>query len=94
MDRVSETLGQWFFHIVHDALSNLSDMLSKANIPTILVACKCDALLASRQLNPSDVESLGESYGVEAMQTTESGSGESQKLCVTKIVLMVALRKG
>lgn len=80
--------------MVSRTLTHLLDMLSKASIPTILVACKCDALLASRQLNPSDVENLGESYGVEAMQTTESGSGESQKSCVAKIIWMVALRKG
>jgi len=69
---------------------DLLEALVKANIPTLLVSCKCDIPVASRQIDPNVIEQVGTMFGgVQAVQTS-ANVPETQKKALGKMIRMVA----
>ncbi|KZF19987.1 ras GEF [Xylona heveae TC161] len=68
------------------ALPNLLNALTKASVPCILVACKCDSPLDSVEVNPTVLEKAASSLGNVESQQTSAGAPESQRRCVGLIL--------
>ncbi|KAF3921340.1 hypothetical protein ABW20_dc0100082 [Dactylellina cionopaga] len=69
------------------------DFFFKAEIPTLLVASKCDSPVQMRDLQPDSVEELKQTLGVEVMETSSSDGGQSQKRCVSLMLSNIIQRK-
>ncbi|KAI9690987.1 MAG: hypothetical protein M1822_008607 [Bathelium mastoideum] len=72
---------------------NAIDAMSKASIPCVLVACKCDSPLAQKQVDPTKVEQRARTFikDVAAAQTART-SPSTQKQCIS-IILKTILSK-
>lgn len=66
---------------------SLSDALSKAPLPFVLVACKCDKHTSERQVDPTVVEQKAKSFlgEVHAFQTADQAP-DTQKRCLAVIL--------
>ncbi|KAF3211214.1 hypothetical protein TWF192_006344 [Orbilia oligospora] len=76
-----------------DKVPDVTDFFFKAEIPTILVASKCDSPIQMRDLQPEAVEELKHSLGVEVVETSSSDGGQSQKRCVSLMLSNIIQRK-
>lgn len=67
-------------------LTMFADTFNKAQLPFILVACKCDQHPAHREVDPSVVEHKAKSFigDVSVFQTSES-SPEAHRACLSVI---------
>lgn len=75
---------------------NKLDAFARAQLPALVVSCKCDA--PERQINPNSIEQVGTVGagtvgGYETMQTS-AASPDSQKKCVTMILNMIIRKNG
>ncbi|KAK6360229.1 hypothetical protein TWF730_006379 [Orbilia blumenaviensis] len=76
-----------------DKIPDVTDFFFKAEIPTILVASKCDSPIQMRDLQPEAVEELKHTLGVEVVETSSSDGGQSQKRCVSLMLSNIIQRK-
>lgn len=75
-------------------LTLVLDVLSKSNLPAILVACKCDQHPAHREVDPAVVEHKAKQFlpDVQAFQTSQSAP-DTQKGCLSVITRAVIASK-
>ena len=71
-----------------DFALNILDAFTKAALPFLLVASKCDAPL---NIHPTAIEHLGPFGGVEPMQTTANSA--SHKICFARILNTIIARR-
>ncbi|EPS35981.1 hypothetical protein H072_10549 [Dactylellina haptotyla CBS 200.50] len=76
-----------------EKIPDVIDFFFKADIPTLLVASKCDSPAQMRDLQPDSVEELRRTLGVEVMETSSSDAGQSQKRCVSLMLSNIIHRK-
>ncbi|RPB28042.1 ras GEF [Terfezia boudieri ATCC MYA-4762] len=74
-----------------ERVPELLDAFTKASLPFLLVASKCDAPLNIRQIDPTTIEHLGPFGGVEPMQTTANSA--SHKICFARILNIIIARR-
>jgi hypothetical protein len=69
-------------------------ILSKAHVPFVLVACKCDQHPAHREVDPVVVEQKAKSYlGEVPVFQSSSASAETQRECITFVTKAVIAAK-
>ncbi|KAL5118206.1 hypothetical protein ACEQ8H_003878 [Pleosporales sp. CAS-2024a] len=75
-------------------LTRVAGMLSKAHVPFVLVACKCDQHPAHREVDPSVVEQKVNSFlgDVRVFQSSTS-SADTQRECLTFVTRAVIAAK-
>ncbi|KAK6359336.1 hypothetical protein TWF696_000497 [Orbilia brochopaga] len=76
-----------------DKVPDVIDFFFKAEIPTLLVASKCDSPVQLRDLQPDAVDELKQALGVEVIETSSSDGGQSQKRCVSFMLSNIIQRK-
>lgn len=71
--------------------NSASDGLMDADIPCILVSCKCDGPSGARQINPNKIEQAGIILsGVECFQTS-ADSPDTQKRCLNAVAKAIKM---
>ncbi|KAF3942459.1 hypothetical protein ABW19_dt0200149 [Dactylella cylindrospora] len=76
-----------------EKIPDILDFFFKADIPTLLIASKCDSPARVRDLQPGAIEELKQSLGVEVMETSSTDGGQSQKRCVSLMLSAIIQRK-
>ncbi|EWC47609.1 hypothetical protein DRE_03229 [Drechslerella stenobrocha 248] len=76
-----------------EKVPDVIDFFFKAEIPTVLVASKCDSPVQLRDLQSDAVEELKQTLGVEVIETSSSDGGRSQKKCVSFMLSNIIQRK-